>query len=363
MLETKIVSGRDNNFNLLRLIAAASVLVSHAYPISLGPSAAEPLARSIGMTLGTVGVITFFSISGYFISQSFHHRRSLLQFVVARGLRIYPGLLWVLALTVLIVGPAFTKLDLTHYYMDRETISYIPRNLLLGRLQYKLPGVFDDNPFPGDINGSLWTLIYEVACYMMVAVIGLFGLTASNRRFNVFLLMYGLWYLALMPILQGDNERLTMLRDLHLLTLPFVIGMTVFQNRQRLQLRFSILALLAGASLVSCNRLWFHEIFILAWSYGVFYLGFLRVAPFLKFNRLGDYSYGMYIFGFPVEQVIAALYVGSSPNFVILLSMPLTLILAIVSWHCVEERALAQKANLSLWLARSVAFIHPGQFQ
>jgi peptidoglycan/LPS O-acetylase OafA/YrhL len=71
----------------------------------------------------------------------------------------------------------------------------------------------------------------------------------------------------------------------------------------------------------------------------------------------------MYIFGFPVEQVIAALYVGSSPNFVILLSMPLTLILAIVSWHCVEERALAQKANLSLWLARSVAFIHPGQFQ
>jgi peptidoglycan/LPS O-acetylase OafA/YrhL len=364
MLEAKIAGGRDNNFNLLRLIAAACVLVSHAYPISLGPSAAEPLASSLGMTLGTLGVITFFSVSGYFISQSFYHRRSVLEFVIARSLRIYPGLLWVLALTVLILGPAFTKLDLAHYYMDRETLLYIPKNLLLGPLQYKLPGVFDDNPFPGIINGSLWTLVYEVACYAMVAVLGLFGLTASNRRFSVFLLMYGLWYVASKQILdEGNHAHLTILRDLHLLTLPFVIGMTAFQHRHRLSLRFSILTVLAVASLVSYGSLWFHELFVLTWSYGVLYLGFLRVEPLLKYSSLGDYSYGMYIFGFPLEQVIAAVYVGSSPNFVILLSVPLTLMLAVVSWHCVEERALAQKSNVSLWLARNVALIHPEQLQ
>jgi peptidoglycan/LPS O-acetylase OafA/YrhL len=364
ILEAKIASCRDNNFNLLRLIAAASVLVSHAYPISLGPTEVEPLARSLGMTLGTLGVITFFSVSGYFISQSFYHRRSVLEFVVARVLRIYPGLLWVLALTVLILGPALTKLDLAHYYMNRDTLLYVPKNLLLGPLQYNLPGVFGDNPFPGVMNGSLWTLAYETACYVMVAVIGLFGLTANNRRFSLFLFMYGLWYVALMPILDGGGHgHLTILRDLHLLTLPFVIGMTIFQFRQRVPLRFSILTVFAVASLISYDSLWFQELFILTWSYGVFYFGFLRVEPLLKYNRLGDYSYGMYIFGFPVEQTIAAVYVGSSPNFVILLSVPLTLMLAVVSWHCVEERALAQKSNVSEWLARNVALIHSEQLQ
>ena len=141
-----IADSRDNNFNLLRMVAAGAVLVSHAYPISLGIGAVEPLARALSMSLGTLAVVTFFIISGFFISQSFEKRSSLLTFCVARVLRIYPGLLMVLLFTVLVVGPIFTQLTMRAYFTDVGTTSYIPHNLSLKWLQYELPGVFIEIP-------------------------------------------------------------------------------------------------------------------------------------------------------------------------------------------------------------------------
>ena len=140
---------RNNNFNLLRIVAASAVLISHSYPLfSLGRGSTEPLDRVLGMSLGTLAVLTFFAISGYFISQSFHSSRSIVEFTVARSLRIYPGLLAVLVLTVFALGPVFTNVSLSVYFSDHETLFYIPRNLRLWPLQYELPGVFGDNAYP-----------------------------------------------------------------------------------------------------------------------------------------------------------------------------------------------------------------------
>jgi peptidoglycan/LPS O-acetylase OafA/YrhL len=361
----RVPSGRENNFNLLRIIAAGAVLVSHAYPISSGPATVEPLSRVLGMSLGTLAVLTFFSISGYFISLSFHNRRSVVEFTVARALRIYPGLLWVLVLTAVVLGPAFTKYDLAGYFLDRGTLLYVPKNLMLWPLQYELPGVFDENAYPRAINGSLWSLVYEVACYAMVAIVGMLGLASNGRRFTGFLVAYGVFYVAAIPILQSDYAHLTIVRNLHLLTLPFVIGMTLFQFRHRVPLRLSVLVALAAASAISYGRPWSQELFILAWSYGILYLGFLRYRPLLAYNRLGDYSYGMYIYAFPVEQVLKAVYSGLTPVVMITLSMPLTLLLAIVSWHCVEERAVGQKLAVAAWLTRNASspYLRPSPYQ
>ncbi len=318
---------RDNNFNLIRMVAAGSVLVSHAYPLALGPGSPEPLDRILGMDVGTLAVISFFVISGYFISQSFH--RGIIEFAVARILRIYPGLVMVLLLTVFAIGPIFTKLDISAYFSGRETFLYMPRNLSLGALQYDLPGVFEDNPYPRAINGSLWTLFYEVACYAMVAVVGILGLTASGRRFVGFLTT-----------------------NAHQLTLPFVIGMAFFQFRRRLPLRLPVLGLAIAAAILSYDKPWFHQVFVLAWSYGLFYLGFLRCEPILYYNMLGDYSYGIYIFAFPIEQMVAALCKGCAPLALMALSVPFTLLLAVLSWHFIEEPALSQKSAVSGWLRR-----------
>ena len=103
---------RDNNFNLLRMAAATAVLVSHAYPLSLGDGVAEPLLHYLGMDLGTLAVYMFFAISGYFVTQSFHKNSGLIEFCIARIFRIYPALFVALLLTVGLLGPIFTTLGL-----------------------------------------------------------------------------------------------------------------------------------------------------------------------------------------------------------------------------------------------------------
>src|SRR5271166_1142826 len=134
---------RDNNFNLIRMIAATAVLVSHAYPLALGAGTIEPLEHWLGMSLGTLAVCSFFLISGYFISHSFHRKHDVIEFTAARVLRSYPGLFAALIVTVFIQGPAFTKFRLGAYFSQPETRLYLPRNLSLIALQYVLPGVFD----------------------------------------------------------------------------------------------------------------------------------------------------------------------------------------------------------------------------
>jgi peptidoglycan/LPS O-acetylase OafA/YrhL len=339
-------SGRDNNFNLLRMAAATAVLVSHAFPLARGTGAAEPLQQSIGMSLGTLAVYSFFLISGYFISQSFQRRRDLLEFTIARILRIYPGLLVALTLTVLIIGPAFTNLPLSVYFLEPATLLYIPLNLTLARLQYELPGVFGNNPFGGAINGSLWTLAYEVACYAMVAAVGLCGLAANGRRFAGFLIGYAALYLLIAVV----GPHFWQVEMLHNLSLPFVCGMVFFQYRKHIPFRPHLLIAAGLAAFLSLGRPWFSMAFGFAWSYGLFYIGFLKVRPLLVYNRFGDYSYGMYIYAFPVEQAMAALARGCTPWALMAWAALPTLGLAILSWHLIEYHALAQRAVVTTFL-------------
>src|SRR4029077_12307996 len=115
-------------FNLCRMLAATAVLISHAYVLSLGPGTTEPLTNFLGMSLGELAVVTFFVISGFFVSQSFDRKRSFVDFWVARVLRIYPALMLVLLLTVFVLGPFFTTVSITSYCSDPVTLAYLPRN-------------------------------------------------------------------------------------------------------------------------------------------------------------------------------------------------------------------------------------------
>lgn len=145
--------GYNNNFNLLRMLAATGVLVSHAYPISLGADAVEPLASLLkGKTLGGLCVMIFFVISGFFIARSFARMSSLGSFLRARALRLFPALVVVLAVTVL-AAAVLTTANATVYWV--AVPEYYLRNVTLFFLKYELPGVFETNPYGGAINGSL----------------------------------------------------------------------------------------------------------------------------------------------------------------------------------------------------------------
>lgn len=348
--------GRDNNFNLLRVIAAGAVLVSHAFPISLGPGAAEPLSTTLSMTLGGLGVISFFVISGFFISQSFENN-SLLRFCIARLLRIYPGLLVVLLFTVLVIGPFFTRLSIRDYLTDANTISYLPRNLSLKWLQYELPGVFTTNPYPAAINGSLWSLFYEVACYGIVVAVGVLGIARRRWWFCAFLSIYASAYFGskLFPPVHNYLLEHTAFMALHGLTWPFVLGMAAYHFRQFLTTPMHLSTCIGAGciALLSYRSFFFHEAFIFFWSLLIFYVGYLSFKPLKMYNQCGDYSYGVYIYAFPCEQIGAALWPGLSPVALIAVSLPATLALAVLSWHAVERRALAFRTRAAAWLESS----------
>ena len=120
---SEVCSGRNNNLNLIRMIAASSVLVSHAYPISLGVGAAEPLDDIIGRSLGWTAVAVFFVISGFLITRSFDQRRHVKDWLAARFLRLFPGLLVVLIVTAFLYGPATTALPIGSYFSNSETFT------------------------------------------------------------------------------------------------------------------------------------------------------------------------------------------------------------------------------------------------
>ncbi|HWW64511.1 MAG TPA: acyltransferase [Sphingomonadaceae bacterium] len=332
-----LAKGRDNNFNLIRVVAATAVLVSHAWPIALGPGVVEPLETIAPTNLGRLAVAVFFAVSGFFITKSFDRRESFIAFGVARVLRLFPGLIVVLLLTLFLLGPAFTHLALSDYFGSWRTWTYVPHNLLLFRLQYDLPETFTANPIGPAINGSLWTLWYEVSCYGGVVVLGFAGLL-RRRRFPLFLLAYALLYSALRMRQPGLPPAPIME-----LSLPFVTGACFYVFGRYLPLSLGGVALLAGLAFLLRETMLYREAFILALAYAVFWVGHLEWPLLRSYNRLGDYSYGMYIFAFPIEQSIVALVPGIAPGALIVAALGVTIPCAIASWHWIEHPALAQR--------------------
>jgi len=160
---------RDNNFNLIRFIAAFGVLFSHSFSLALGGSETEPFKQLLGMSFGQIAVDIFFISSGFLIANSLFMKKNLANFLWARFLRIYPGLFVSLIFCVFIVGLFFTKYPIGQYLTDTQTYVFLVKNAVLffGEEQ-KLPGVFESLPWQGVVNGSLWTLPFEVKAYCLL---------------------------------------------------------------------------------------------------------------------------------------------------------------------------------------------------
>jgi peptidoglycan/LPS O-acetylase OafA/YrhL len=333
--------GRDNNFNLLRMLAATGVLVSHAYPISLGVGTPEPLSGLLGgTTLGTVCVMVFFSISGFFITRSFEQKHSLLSFLQARALRLFPALLVVLSVTVAISALFLTIAPANVFWLAAG--EYLLRNLSLFFPKYSLPGVFDTNPFGPAINGSLWTLNYEVLCYLGVVLCGGLGLLDRPAAFaSSLVLILALYTIAQILPLHDRIENLAQLG------LPFAIGMSFWVWRSVIPLSWPI----AGAALFTAVLLRSTPAFglalALALAYGTFVLGYARIRLLEGYNRLGDYSYGTYVYAFPIQQLLASLGVVS-PLTNMGLAFPAVLLCAVLSWVCIEAPALRLRGTPSV---------------
>lgn len=333
-------AGRDNNLNLLRLLAAVCVMISHSFPISHGVGTPEPLSHTTGASLGSHAVTVFFIISGFLVTASFMNSRTLWQWTMARVFRIFPGLLAVLALAALVIGPVATSLPLAEYFQTPQTWLYVPLNIKLFAMKYGLPGVFSGNPYPEAVNGSLWSLRFEVECYVLLAIGGLCGVI-KRPAWAVAILV-----LAFLLQIEAVRETATFIAPDHLSTLfrlgsAFAIGSAAWVLRERILLDWRILVLLATFAAFAKPTAAFQGALLFALAYGVAWFAYVPDGRIRQFNRLGDYSYGTYLFAFPVQQLIA----WRMPELDWFQSLPpalaLTGFLAIASWHLVEKPGIA----------------------
>ncbi|MDF2365953.1 acyltransferase [Sneathiella sp.] len=333
--------GRDNNLNLIRMLAAVGVLVSHAWPISTGNIAEQPLADVLhGIDLGIICVSIFFAISGYLIAQSYDRDPNLKRFWLSRVMRIFPGLLVVLLITALILAPLITVANVQAVWLAAP--EYILRNFTLFSLEQYLPGVFKGNPVGGSINIPLWTLSHELICYFFVTLLGIAGLLKSPRLMLLAWIAFIASYAAI--IFFEPQSRLVALAKL---AFPFMVGVILFVWRQKIILNWGIGGALIILTALLYDSVVFREVFMLSLSYIIFLLAFLPVGKIRGYNRFGDYSYGIYIYAFPIQQLVA--YAGvTNPFLNILYALPLALICAIVSWMIVEKPSLGLARRFKL---------------
>ena len=331
-----LAAGRDNNFNLIRFLAATAVLVSHAWPISLGPGVTEPMKLATGHTLGSLAVYLFFAVSGFFIAGSYLRSNSARVFTMARVLRLFPGLAVSLLLVALVMGPLVTDLPVMTYLTHPEVASFLVRNIMLFSPQYTLPGVFESLPYP-TVEGSIWTLIHEVICYMLVFVTGVLGILQRRAWATAALGAYALAWMApgVLGIELHPRVALT-----HGLSLPFMIGVAfrIWQDHIRLSL-WAAVALIVAAAFARGTPVAF-PLLALALSYATFWCAYVPGGALRAFNRLGDYSYGIYIYAFPLQGLVIWAWGSMGPALNIALSLPLTVFCAVLSWHFIERPAL-----------------------
>jgi peptidoglycan/LPS O-acetylase OafA/YrhL len=327
-----------NNFDAIRAVAAFSVIVSHAFPITYGDNSREPLYRLTDgqATIGTVGVAVFFTISGYLITRSFlrggRTYGDIVRFVRARALRIMPALLAILIILALFIGPIFTTERWTDYFSDVRVLKFIFFNLTFLSFHDVLPGVFATNPLPDSVDGSLWTLRHEVRCYAIILFLGLFGLL---HKFFLSAAMMA----CLIWAFQSGN-------DVGFLFACFLAGGALYT------LALPIDGRIAAACICIAIVSVFFGAFRLIWpvlgSYAVIWLALSASAPVPRLAKYGDFSYGIYIFAFPIQQIVAqGLAERGTWVLNVVISAPITLALAVASWFMIERPSLTLKSALA----------------
>lgn len=337
---TAISSQRYANIDTMRLLAAIAVVFSHAFLIAEGTEEREPLMQLLGHKniLGLYGVFVFFILSGFLITRSFVTRRSTPSYLVSRLLRLLPALWVCVALAAFALGPLFTSLPLGDYLGSRELYGWIARHVSLHWSGGgPLPGVeFYAGPPGTAVLGTYWTLPPEFACYLAVMVAGLLGL-----------LRIPVLVVALIVGLLVHERTLHPLSSVMYLMAFFAAGALLYFVHERGQRPGRGVCWAAGAGLVlSAVAGLPHYGFAVFGAILVIQLATSQRVRLGNGARFGDLSYGLYLFGFPIQQVVRSLGGDGQTwwqNF--LISLPIALAAAWLSWHLIERHAVGWAAR------------------
>ncbi len=329
----------SNFFDVLRLVAAAMVVVGHSWSL-LGIPGVPTLG---GVTIHHLGVYIFFSISGYLLSVSWARSPRPAVFMIRRCLRIFPALILVVLVTVFVVGPLLTTFSAASYWGSDQTWQYLLNMTLFA--QYDLPGLFLENDQRA-VNGSLWSLGPEFCCYLVVVLLGIVGARFSFITRAV--LAAGLLSTTiLLPI-----ER--PLRTTAIAVVFFLVGSLLAKVRapERLPLwpglagMAALLFIDGDPGLIAAS---------LVVPYSVVAVGSRTNGVARRVRRAGDPSYGMYLWAFPIQQALIALWGPLPLGWNIIVVLVLSTAAGYASWHLLEKHAIELGGRLSAALPRASA--------
>ncbi|KQQ05633.1 MULTISPECIES: acyltransferase family protein [unclassified Rathayibacter] len=328
---------RHNSINALRLGLAVLVIVAHSWPLG-GYGDAPGFG---GTDLGNWAVGGFFATSGYLITASRIRSRTLLDYLWRRFLRIYPGFLVSLLVVAFVMAPLASLLLGAGPYSVGAGLQFVLGNLALYIREFGITGMLGSIPYPGPWNGSLWSLFYEFASYLvigaLVSVVPLRGV-----RPCVVVLFAGLTLAAgvlatdLVPVPAVLNQMVTLVGY-------FLAGALVYLFRDRIPLSIPLTIAAAVVFAVVVDLGLYRVLAGLPLAYLMLALGAL--LPLQQLGATHDISYGMYIYAFPVQQILALMLLGIDvPTWAfILLAIACTLPLAWASWLLVERPAMRLK--------------------
>jgi peptidoglycan/LPS O-acetylase OafA/YrhL len=322
-----------NNFDFLRLVAAFAVLVSHLRPLH---DNTFPLGA-----LGAFGVFMFFSMSGYLVSASWERDQNSIRFLSRRVLRIFPGLIVAILVTAFIIGPIATKLPFVDYIRSPGVIQYC-KSVILFPMSFSLPGVFTDNPFKENVNGSLWTLPMEVFLYGALTLV---NIVLSRRPKTIVPVLTTLLALAYGCELRNvAGSFLTMqTQELYRCAIGFLVGSLLWQVRDRWKVP-TWLWMPICAFLITTHdtqaEVWSLILLVpfATISFATTSYGFVRHA-----GRFGDISYGLYIYAFLIQQTLMHFFPSISLLRFFFASAGLSMLAGFISWHVIEKHALKLK--------------------
>lgn len=336
-----------NNFDFLRVVFAFTVAFAHLIELS-DLEILKPFKVFFNTRLAIDG---FFIVSGFLIAKSYENSTTIKDYIIRRAKRIIPAYAVVILVSAFFLS-AISTYSLSEYFSNIQFWKYLTANLSFQNyLEPCLPGVFETNKFCA-VNGALWTIKLEEAFYLLVPV---FYWLVRVKKFNFYVLIIIVYLLSVtyyMYFLSIDNYRIA--KQLPGALAFFGTGIVFYKN-------FSLLQKWKDYIIIPCLIIFFLEHYILktqllkpvAFGFMVFYVAYS--FRFLNnFGKYGDFTYGIYIYHFPLIQlfVYLGLFNKYPPILICVFVLMLTLLLAILSWYLIEIPYLSKNRRLrqkKLW--------------
>ena len=330
---------RCNNFNIIRIIAAFLVILGHMYYI-MGQAANLPTFAGQGIQI--IGVKILFVLCGYFITKSWLSDTHPGRYAIKRLFRIYPALIVVVLLSVFVLGPTMTSLSAGEYFSNANTWAYL-KNLILNPT-YNLPGVFAENAYPYAVNGSLWTIPVELAIYVLVPLLTLIPRKKKTPIVGAVLLVLclalNICKVYLFPTKQIVVWGNDLLQATDLLPAFFLGHIFSFVDKKYFNWQIGTIVFLI-ASFLSIPLPYSDLVFPAALAYFILSFGNAERPVFRNWFKKSDFSYGLYLYGFPIQQIMYVLLKKANlhPLLMTFICFAIVLGFAILSWCFVEKPA------------------------